>query len=657
MLKDLRFGMRMLLKQPGFTAIAVLTLALGIGATSAVFSLIQGVLLTPPPYREPDRLVLIPAVRSDGQPAAHSPGWAAAQWMEWQRQAKSLEGLAAYQWNFNFLVQSEGSESMEGMAVTSEYFRVLGLHPVLGRTFLESETGAKSAPVIILGYALWQRKFHGDPHILGKKVRMSRWDTPPTVIGVMPPGVRFLPSPTASQEPNYDLNAPVDFWIPAAANPARMKARMWDVAGRLKNGTTLAQAQAELTNIVAREARDDREFEGFKPSLQLLTGELNREGRGILLPLLGAAALVLLIACGNVAALLLVRGLLRQQEYAVRSALGMGRWALLRQISAEGLLLALIGGAFGVALAFGAVKFFKLIGAHAIPRLDAVTTGWAVPVCGLAAAVLAALLAGVFPALRASRLDPNEVLKSAGGKSSAGRGERRTLRGVAMFQTALTLALLVGSGLLIRTMMNLSKVKSGYSTGHILTATVTAVEGDWYRFHLLALERVSTIPGVQKAAFAWGVPLTGNNWPGEMEIEGQPALGNGMGRISIPLRSVTPGYFDLLGQSDCRGTGFPFQRYSWRARGGGRQSGVRGAVFSARRSARKENLGQRAAEAGNHDQRRGDEWPYRRFDKGSRAGNLSAVMASAGIFEGPGCSHDGGPAVRRGRYTARVALG
>ena len=195
MYRDIRFGARMLLKQPGFAVIAVLTLALGIGATSAVFSLIQGVLLTPPPYRQPQQLVLIPPARTDGQRMARPQGWAAEQWMEWQREAKSLEGIAAYAWSFNFLVRPDGSESIEGMWVTRDYFRVVGLQPLMGRIFSESETGAKPAPVIILGYDLWQRKFNGDPQIVGKTIRMSRQDTPPTVIGVMPPGVRFLPSP------------------------------------------------------------------------------------------------------------------------------------------------------------------------------------------------------------------------------------------------------------------------------------------------------------------------------------------------------------------------------------------------------------------------------------------------------------------------------
>ena len=556
MLRDFRFGIRMLLRQPGFTLIAVLTLALGIGATSAVFSLIQGVLLTPPPYRQPNRLVLVQSARNDGQPDAHSPGWAPAQWMDWQSQAKSFEAIAAYGWTFNFLVRSDRSESIEGMWVAPNYFRALGLQPLLGRTFLDSEAGTTAKPVIILGYDLWQRTFHGDPHILGRTVRISRWDTPPTVIGVMPPGVRFLPSPQASQEPNYDLNGHVDFWIPAGVNPQRLKSRGWNVVGRMKEGVTLSQAQAELSTLVTRQAQSDRDLDGFTPRLESLTAELNRDGNRILLPLLGAAALVLLIACGNVAALLLVRGLQRQQEYAVRSALGIGRAGLLRQVLSEGLLLAVSGGALGVGLAFAVVKLLKTIGGHGIPRLDAVTTGWVVLLCGFASAVLAAVLAAVIPAFRASRLDPIDVLKSAGPKSSLGRGERRLLRGVTIFQTALTLALLVGTGLLVRTMLNLSRVASGFRTGHILTATVTNVQGDWDRFHLMALERVSSIPGVQKAAFAWGVPLTGNNWPGQLELEGQPPAAKASDRILIPLRSVTPGYFSLLGQTITQGRDF-----------------------------------------------------------------------------------------------------
>jgi putative ABC transport system permease protein len=265
------------------------------------------------------------------------------------------------------------------------------------------------------------------------------------------------------------------------------------------------------------------------------------------LPLLGAAALVLFIGCGNAAALMLVRGLQRQSEYAVRNALGMPRAALFRQVATESLLLALSGGALGIALAFGVVHLFKVIAGHAIPRLNGVSQGWAVLAWALGSAVVAATLAGLLPALRASWVDPMEVLKSGGTKTSAGLGERRLLRGVTLAQTALTLALLVGAGLLIRTMMNIATVPAGYDFGRILTISVTAVQGDWNHFHHRALERVSALPGVQYAAFAWGVPLTGNNWPVPLEIEGQPAAVRETDKIQLPVRAVTPDYFKLMG--------------------------------------------------------------------------------------------------------------
>jgi putative ABC transport system permease protein len=544
----------MLFKQPGFTLIAVLTLALGIGATSAVFSLVQGVLLTPPPYRLPERLALVHSLGSDGQPSRQ--GWASVQWTEWQKEAKSLAGVAAYDWTFNFLVGNDGSESMQGMVVTREYFNVTGLQPVLGRSFVEAEAGGKTAPVVLIGYDLWQRKFNGDPHIIGKTIRISRMDPPPTVIGVMPPGVRFLPSPGAAQEPSYNVNGLVQFWMPVTPNPARIKAMQWDVVARLRDGATPAQAESELRILAAREAQTERSFEGFTPKIELLSDELNEAGGRILIPLLGAAALVLLIACGNAAALLLVRGLQRQQEYAVRSALGVGRIALFRQIATESLLLSLSGGVLAAGVTIGVVRLLKTIGGHAIPRLDAVKIGWPVLLFGLGAAVLSAVLAGLYPALRASRRDPSESLKSAGPKSSASRGERRLLAGVTMAQTALTLALLVGAGLLIRTMINLSQVQAGYDTSHILSMTVTAVQGDWIAYHRRALDRVVAVPGVQYAAFAWGVPLTGNNWPVPTEIEGQPVAAKASDRVRLPFRAVTPDFFQLMGFKLIEGRGF-----------------------------------------------------------------------------------------------------
>ena len=344
MVRELRFAIRMLRKQPGFSLIAALTLALGIGATSAVFSLIQGVLLTPPPYQRPEQLMLVPTARTDGQKMESPRGWAAQQWMEWQKESKSFQGIAAYDWTFNFLIRNDGSQSMQGMTVTKDYFQVLGLKPMAGRGFEASDFGQGPVKSILLGYEFWQRAFGGDKDIIGKTVRISRWDVPPTVIGIMEPGVRFLPSPGAAKEPNYDVNATVDLWVPGKPDPKYLKEPYWNVVTRLRDGATPQQSQQELAVLTAREAQTEKTFEGFGPQLEPVTEEMNRDGQRILLPLLGAAALVLLIACGNAGALLLVRGLQRQQEYAVRSAMGMGRVALLRQVLTESLLLAIIGG-------------------------------------------------------------------------------------------------------------------------------------------------------------------------------------------------------------------------------------------------------------------------------------------------------------------------
>jgi putative ABC transport system permease protein len=551
-LQNCIFALRMMKKSPGFTAIAALTLALGIGATSAVFSLIQGVLLTPPPYEKPEQLVLVNAARTDGQKMDSPRDWAAQQWMDWSKNGTSFQSVAGYGWTFNFLVRNDGSQSMQGMEVSKDYFRLMGLKTVMGRGFEDSDFAQGPTKAIVLGYEFWQRALGGDPQIIGKTIRISRWTIPPTVIGIMVPGVRFLPSPGAAKEPNYDVNATVDIWVPAYPDPKDLKDPGWNVVARLRDGVSLQKGQQELAVLTAQEARSEKTFEGFTPELQTVKDEMNQDGQRILLPLLGAAALVLLIACGNVAALLLVRGLQRQQEYAIRIAMGMGRVALVRLILTESLMLAIIGGALGVGLAFGAVTLFKVIAIHAVPRLDSVHAGSAVLGWGLLAAVLAAFFAGIIPALRVLRLDPMEVLKSAGPKGTAGVGERRLLRAVVMLQTSLTLALLVGAGLLIRTMAKIAVVPSGYDTSKILTMSVTEVQNQptsWGNFHHQALERVAAIPGVQYAAFAWGVPLTGNNWPATMQIEGQPPAIKESDKTALPMRAATPDYFKLMGMA------------------------------------------------------------------------------------------------------------
>jgi len=552
---DLKFAFRQLAKSPGFTVVAVLTLALGIGSSSAMFGLIRGVLLSPPPYARPDRLILISTARTDGQP--YKRGCTIGQWSDWRKGNKTLQDLSLYVWTFNFLILPEGSESLEGMYVTRNYFDVLGLKPLLGRQFTESEAARPgSGPsAIIIGYDLWQRRFNGDRNILGKTIHISRNPDALPIIGVMPPQVRFLPDPGTSSEPNYDLNARVDFWLCAIPDETKPKDDGWNVVGRLREGATLAGAQAEFNTLAARQAANDRDLEGITAVVQPVQDELNREGRRLLVPLSCAVALVFLVACGNVSGLLLARGLRRQPEYAVRCALGAGRRRLFRQVLTESLAVAVLGACLGAVLAMTAINLLKLVGARAVPRLDAVTIGWPVFAFCLGVAVVAGGFAGLLPAWRASRQAPFQSLKSS--RSGTGRAERRLLGTVAMLQTGLTMALLVGAALLIRTAHNLSSVRPGYQTENVLAMTVTMVQRDhWKEFHTLALDRVSALPGVKQAAFVWGLPLTGNKWTGTMEIVGQPVVDPLKDRLLLPLRSVTPDYFDALGMRLVNGRGF-----------------------------------------------------------------------------------------------------
>jgi len=554
MTEDIRFAFRQLRKSPGFTAIAVITLGLGIGAAAAIFGLIQGALLSPPPYAEPDRLVLISPIRTDGRP--YTRGATIGQWLSW-RQARSIEPPAIYRWTFNFLVLPDGSASMGGMVVTPGYFRVLGLRPMLGREFVDGELGRPNTPpsAIILGYDLWQRKFNGDPNIVGRTIRMSRMPAPLPVVGVMPPGIRFLPDPGASSEPNYDLNAFVDFWFGVAPDESRPAGGAGNAVARLRGDATIETARTEIATLSAGPAQSDPTLQGVSAAVAPVQDVLNRAGSRLLVPLFGSVAIVFLIACANVSGLLLTRGLQRHPEYAMRSALGAGRWRLFRQALTESLVLALAGAALGAGLAGAIVTLLKAIAGQAVPRADAVHVGWPVVAFGALAAIVAAGIAGVLPAARASLPDRLQGLK--GTRTTAGRGERRLLAGIATVQIVLTVALLAGAALLIRTARNLDRLQPGYDTGQIMAMTVTTMDRQRStEFHQLALQRVKSVAGVTHAAFAWGVPLTGNKWPGEIEFPGQAGPSKPADRVNVPLRSITEEYFDVMGMRIAEGRAF-----------------------------------------------------------------------------------------------------
>jgi len=562
-LEDVQYAFRQARKAPGFTFAAITTLALGIGAAAAMFVLIQGVLLSPPPYANPDRLVFLKPARLDGQP--YLQGMTIGQWIDWKSSARTIAPPALYRWTFNFLVLPEGSRSIGGMVVTSDFFKTLGLTPMLGREFLPTEAGRPGAPAtatqaarqgvpataVIIGHALWNRQYNRDPNIIGKTLQISRMQAPLPIVGVMPPGVRFLPDPGASSEPNYDVNAQVDYFLPFEPDVTQPRARGWNVVSRLQDGVALAQAQGEIAGFTARQVQADTRLDGLSVLVQPVLETLNREGRSLLLPLFGFVVLVFFVACVNVAGLFVARGLQRHREYAMRAALGASRARLFRQTITESGALSMLSAIVGAGFAFGIVNVFKAIGDRAIPRADDVQIGWPVLGFGLVAGLLAAVVSGVLPALRAASPGHAHALK--GVRSTTGRAERRLLASIATVQIVLTVALLTGATLLIRTSVKLARIDPGYEMENIMAATVTTVTpNSFLPFHTQVLERVAALPGVSHAAFAWGVPLTGNKWPGTMEFVGRPDLG----QVSFPLRSVSADYFALMDMPIVAGRAF-----------------------------------------------------------------------------------------------------
>jgi putative ABC transport system permease protein len=543
MFSDLRFAIRQLIKDPGFTAIAVLSLALGIGGTTAVFSILNSTLLQPTPYQRAEDLVFVSPEKQDG--TAYNESATGAQVAAW-REAESFRGIAPYHWTFNFLVQENESQSIEGLQGTHEFFSVLGLQPLLGRTFTPEEKEIKDSPVVVLGYDLWQRRFAGDPNIINKTIRISRMP-PLTVIGVMPPGVRFLPSRGAAQEPNYNLHAFVDYWIPETPNVANTTNRGWSVVARLAPGVSRAQAQAEMTKIAGAQAQADPAFAGFTTLVTPIHDVLDREIRRVVLPLFGAVGFVLLIAGANVAGLLLVRGLGRHRELAVRAALGAGRLQLLRLTLTESLLLALIGGVLGSGLAYAGTKVLLAVASHSIPRLNEVGIDWRVAGFAVGVSLLAGLVTGGLTAWAGARPDVNRALKDGARGTGRGPAQQRLLGVLVAGEVALTLVLLVGAGLMLQTMVSLTRVDPGYQTNRILTMIVTTLQQDRPAFHRRALEAVQPLPGVSNAAFAWGVPLTGNNWMRPIVRPGEVESAQAKDTITLPFRSVTPEYFELMG--------------------------------------------------------------------------------------------------------------
>ncbi|HKC63836.1 MAG TPA: ABC transporter permease [Pyrinomonadaceae bacterium] len=539
LIQDVIFGLRMLRKHPSFTLVAVLSLALGIGANTAIFSLVNAVLLKPPPFRDADRLVMVwEDVPSAGisedqvQPAT---------FVDWKAQNNVFEDMAALRWQV-FNITGDGEpEKVQSYGVTRNFFPMLGAQPALGRNFLPEEDAPGGAKVVILSYGLWQRRYGGERNIIGREILLNGEKR--TVVGVMPAEFQFLQSYTG-------------LWTPAAFTPEELAVRSSNtllVLAKLKPGVTHEQAQADMSAITERlthEYPDD--LAGLQANVRPIGEQLSGPVRRPLLLLLAAVAFVLLIACANVANLLLSRAASRRKEIALRAALGAGRLRIIRQLLTESVLLSLLGGMFGLLLAAWCFEFVKKL----IPDGLVLSTGLrlSLPVLGYATLIslITGLAFGLAPALQVSRTDLNEALKQGGGRAGSNTGGR--LRSMLVVtEVALSLVLLVGAGLLVQTVAHMRGQYANLKPEQLLVVRTVLPENKYRalakraQFYEEVLARVEHLPGVVSVGYTTSVPLQWQGGANGFMIEGtQPPPGVQMNAIH---RQVSARYLQTLGIS------------------------------------------------------------------------------------------------------------
>ncbi|HSB12385.1 MAG TPA: ABC transporter permease [Blastocatellia bacterium] len=528
--RDLKYGARMLVKSPGFTAVAAIALALGIGANTAIFSVVNAVLIRSLPFRDPDRLVMVwenNRVRGNNRNVI-----SAANYLDWQDQNSVLEQMAAfYDYRGNLTGMAE-PEELPIQNVTANFFDLIGVNSAIGRTFTSEEGQRGRNHVIILSNGLWKRRFGGDPGLIGKTIRLSEVDF--TVIGVMPPGFDFFVKQGSLTGKHPEA------WVPIAFSPnARVRqGRFMSAVAKLKPGVTLAQAQAEMDRIAGNLEEQYKDFNaGWGVNLVPLKTQLVGTIRPALLVLLGAVAFVLLIACANVANLLLARAASREKEIAIRAALGARRSRVIRQLLTEATLLAALGGGLGLLLAMWGVELLLALTPKEIGLTGA---GLDYRVLGftLAASLLTGLMFGLAPALQASRTNLNQSLKEGGrGASSGGRSHR--LRGVfVVAEVALALVLLIGSGLMIRSFARLESVDPGFDAKNVLTIRLLLPANKYGQdpqvlgFFRQLVERVQSMPGVLSAGAVSFLPFAGPYAGTLVEIQGRPQPPPGEGLVT-----------------------------------------------------------------------------------------------------------------------------
>ena len=534
-LEDLRYGFRMLAKRPGFTLIAVLALALGVGANTAVFSVIRGVLLRPLPYADPARLVVL--WESNLQAAAPRESTSPPNFKDWREQNQCFEGMAAMAGGAAVLTEEGEPELLSGSTVTADFFDLLGVKPAVGPGFTPEST---EQDVVLLSDALWERRFGREANIVGRRIRLN--GTLQTIVGVMPAAFRS-PSITGIQS--------AEIWRPFHASDLRAGRRsdFMRVYARLKRGISVNQARAEMTAISQRLARQyPADNAAWTLEVVPLSDAISGNVRQPLWLLLGSAALLLLIACANVANLSLARATERRREFAIRAALGGGKTRLVRQLLTESFALALIGGTAGIALGAVAMKAILQIGSDFVPRAADVRLDWAVMLFGFAVAGATALLFGTLPALQAGRVELNESLKSGGRGTTAGGGRRALL---VVAEVGLAFVLLISAGLLLRSFWSVGRVPLGFEPANLLTASLRLPvppngQGDARTVQFLGefLQRIERLPGVVSAAAISGAPLTGAGH-NSFVIEGRPVPGDDVIQDAV-LNAVTPGYFRTM---------------------------------------------------------------------------------------------------------------
>jgi putative ABC transport system permease protein len=539
LLQDLRYGVRVLRKRPGFTAVAALTLALGIGANTAIFSVVEAALLRPLPYDRPEQLVWMYEDGTEVQNRSVSyPNF-----LDWRARSRSFEAMSTTRgWTLTLTGAGGAAESLAARMVSAEYFEVMRARPLLGRAFLREEDAPGGAPVTVLSHGFWQRRFGGDPSIVGKEITLD--DRPFTVVGVMPPEFR--------------QDGPPPLWVlmgqwTGQGNWMQRDVRVaGNVVARLKEGVSVEQARADMASVKEGLTRESPFTNaGHVIRVVSLHESVVGDSRTPMLLLFGAVGCVLLIACANVANLTLARSTTRRREFAIRAALGASRRRLLRQLLAESLPLSALGGAAGLLLAWWGVDLLRAAEPPGLPRVEGAGLNSTVALFACGLTLLTGLAFGLVPAWRASRGGAAEALKSgapsAGGGAAAGGRLRAAL---VVTEIALAFVLLAGAGLLTRSLLRLLNSNPGFDSANVLTVPFTlprqryAGRDEVNRFHRELLARVSALPGVGAATVSNSLPGL-NSWQNDIAVEGRAAIEPGE-ELNVDWSIVSEDYFEVL---------------------------------------------------------------------------------------------------------------